>query len=157
MTPEAEALIAQAKELDAKATPGEWTCETHDGWAHPYVSVAIPADRPTLDNKLDTIRIGDLSCTVGKVEREIDNARFIAFSRTAIPAFARLLREAEAGIERLRRERDELRGALLDAALRAECTDEDDFRCDLEDRLSEIAENARAALSAKPQEGQDNG
>ena len=46
-------------------------------------------------------------------------------------------------------EKPTMREALIDIAERAECTDDYDFRIDLEDRLKTIAETARAALAAE--------
>ena len=50
-------------------------------------------------------------------------------------------------------EKPTMREALIDIAERAECTDDDDFRIDLEDRLKTIAETARAALAAEEESG----
>jgi len=128
-TTEAEALIAQAKELDAKATKAPW--RSRKSFQRKYKFIAFDP------NNYDTSLL------------KPKDADFIAFARDAIPAFARLLREAmereaelrlsgdsvhatasqnaqhaseaeaklraaEAEVERLRRERDVLRAAFLD-------------------------------------------
>lgn len=107
MTPEQRYAEIEAREK--AATPGEWTCNDHAGWAHPYVSVDAPSHTKLKDviniRDIEEGGIGATYSTRGKLEIEIDNAKFIAHARADIPYLLARVRRAE---ELLRLMLDEL-------------------------------------------------
>ena len=84
-------LIALAKELNAKATPGPWTKEkpTHHYGMRKVLGPAVDITGFTIATNVDSKRAAQIE----------DDAAFIAASRTLVPALV-------AEIERLLRERE---------------------------------------------------
>ena len=84
MTPDIQALIAEAKRLDSAADSGPWATKITGSGESQYCDI-VQAD--------DTCAI---VCVMSDSYRELDNAEFIAHARTALPALV-------AEVERLRR------------------------------------------------------
>lgn len=72
-------LIARAKELDAKATPGEWrNCEPSSNFQKGKTFI-----RPVASETVIATVGGD-----ARAQQRYADAAFIAFSRTALPELA---------------------------------------------------------------------
>ncbi len=88
--PDPGELIAEAKRLDAEATPGPWLAHKWQA----YVYRELEGGREGA--------IAGLHCTVGKLERERDNAVFIARARTLVPELASALERQVATLAAVR-------------------------------------------------------
>lgn len=94
--------ISRLKELEAAATPGPWRRDDRSGWHYPTADAVVidePLDgraMPTAIIRPDGDSPGDVSCTVGKFEREQANAKFIAALRNAAPALIAVAEAADA-------------------------------------------------------------
>jgi fructose-specific phosphotransferase system component IIB len=84
MTPDLTALIAEAKRLDSAADSGPWATKITGSGESQYCDIVQADDHCAV------------VCVMWNSDRELDNAEFIAHSRTAIPALV-------AEVERLQR------------------------------------------------------
>lgn len=124
----------KAKELCARATPGPWVEETFVTGRPPDAGAAVVASDDDLS--ISNPSRGIIAWVTRLVSRTniqtITNARFIAFSRTAIPAYEARVVELEAAL-------DNLVESSGKTAVRAE---------QLEDRLEASEASAVALLEA---------
>lgn len=82
--------LEELKRLHAAATPGEWRNKDTAAWAHPTAYVE------SVDCGHNIARLSlDLTCTVGKYEREVENATYIAAIHNAFPAIVAKLEAAQ--------------------------------------------------------------
>ena len=104
--------IAEIEAREKAATAGPWVNVDTSGWHQPCIFVGRVPDGEEFQPGFNNV-IAHLSATVGKLEREIENADFIAHARADVPALLADNRELRARLKSLATVADKVRCAHL--------------------------------------------